>query len=96
MLSPKLDWSLANPKWAAELNPVLANPLVGGHLIKNVPLVSGVNIVNHGLGANLQGYLVVLNSSAVTINDHQSRNQTPQLTLILNTSGATTVTLYVF
>ncbi len=95
-LSPKLPWELANPKWAAALNPVLGNPVVGGSLLSGLVLKSGDNVINHGLGAKLQGYIVVMNSAAVTFYDKQSTNQMPQLTLVLNASGATTVSLYVF
>ncbi len=95
-LSPKLPWELANPKWAATLNPIVANPLVSGLLLQNIKLVSGDNVVNHKLGAKLQGYIVVLNSAAVTFYDKQSVNPMPDLTLVLNASGATTVSLYVF
>lgn len=95
-LSPKLAWELANPKWAAQLNPVLANPLVQGLLLPGVKLASGDNTVNHRLGRKLQGYIVVLNSAATTFYDKQATNPTPQLTLIINASGATTVSLYVF
>ncbi len=95
-LSSNLPWELANNKWAGTLNPLLANPLVNGQFLKNVVLVSGNNIINHGLQRKLQGYLVVLNSAAVTFYDNQATNQTPDLTLSLHASGATTVTLYVF
>lgn len=95
-LSPKLPWELANPKWAATLNPVLANPLVGGNLIQNIALAFGDNTINHGLSDKLQGYIVVMNSAAVTFYDKQSTNPRPQLTLVLNASGATRVSLYVF
>lgn len=95
-LSPKLPWDLANPKWASALNPVLGNPLVNGQMLDGVALASGDNAVNHGLQRKLQGYLVVLNSAAVTFYDKQATNQRPDLTLILNASGATTVSLYVF
>lgn len=95
-LSPKLPWELANPKWAATLNPVLANPLLGGHLIQKQTLVSGDNAIIHGLGEKLQGYIVILNSAAVTFYDKQLINQRPDITLILNASGPTTISLYVF
>lgn len=95
-LSTSLPWELANPKWAASLNPLLANPLSRGRLLQNVKLASGANTINHGLQRKLQGYFVVLNSAATTFYDSQSTNQMPDLTLILNASGATTVTLYVF
>ena len=95
-LSPKLDWSLANPRWASLLNPVLANPIVGGLLLEGIVLKSGDNVINHNLGTKLQGYIIVLNSAPVTFYDKQSTNQKPNLTLILNASGATTISLYVF
>lgn len=95
-LSPKLPWELANPKWAASINPVLANPIVQGQILENVTLVTGDNTVNHRLGRKLQGYVVVLNSAATTFYDKQATNPRPELTLIINASGATTVSLYVF
>ena len=95
-LSSKLAWELANPKWAAQLNPVLANPLVGGQLLEGIKLASGDNTIDHKLGRKLQGYFVVLNSAATTFYDKQATNPRPQLTLVLNASGATTVSLYVF
>lgn len=95
-LATKLPWELANPRWAASINPVLANPLVGGNLLQGLVLKSGDNVINHGLGEKLQGYMVVLNSSAVTFYDKQSTNQKPDLTLVLNASGITTISLYVF
>lgn len=95
-LSPKLDWSLANPKWAATLNPLLANPLSNGSILPNVVLKTGANVINHGLQQKLQGYFVILNNANVTFYDSQSTNQKPELYLILNASGPATVSLYVF
>ena len=95
-LSTKLPWDLAQPKWAATLNPVLANPLLGGQLLDPQTLVLGDNTINHKLGRKLKGYFVVLNSAAATFYDKQAGNQMPQFTLVLNASAPTTVTLYVF
>ncbi len=95
-LSPKLTWELANPKWAATLNPVLLNPLIGGRILSGIAVLSGANTISHGLGQKLQGYMVILNSAAVTFYDSQGSNQRPELTLILNASGAAIVSLYVF
>lgn len=95
-LSPKLPWELANPRWAASLNPVLSNPLVDGNLLQGVVLASGNNVINHGLGRKLQGYIVVLKSANVTIYDTQSTNPHPELTLILVASGAATISVYCF
>lgn len=95
-LSSKLAWELANPKWAATLNPVVSNPIVGGNLLQGVALTTGVNTINHGLGDKLQGYIVVMKNANITIYDSQSTNPRPQLTLVLNASGPATVSLYVF
>lgn len=95
-LSPSLPWALANPKWAASLNPVLSNPLVDGLLLQNIPVVVGANVLNHRLQRRLRGYFVVMNSAAVTFYDSQDSNQMPDLTLILNASGPSTISLFVF
>ncbi len=95
-LSSKLAWELANPRWASTLNPVLSNPLVMGNLLQNVSVLTGANTINHGLGDRLQGYIVVMNNAAVTFYDSQKSNPRPDLTLILNASGAATISLYVF
>lgn len=93
-LSPKLSWELANPKWAATINPVLANPIVNGNLIENFHVGSGNNVINHSLGRKIQGYQVVRNSANVTFYDAESSQ--PSLTFILIASGAATISLYVF
>ncbi len=95
-LSSKLAWELANPRWASTLNPVLSNPLVSGNLLQNIMVYSGANTINHGLSDRLQGYIVVMNNAAVTFYDSQKTNPRPDLTLILNASGAATISLYVF
>lgn len=95
-LSSNLPWELANSKWAASLNPVIANPLMAGRMINTAVLTTGVNTINHGLQRKLRGYIVVLKSANVTIYDSQLTNQTPDLTLILNASGAATISLFVF
>lgn len=95
-LSSKLPWELANPKWAASINPVLANPIVAGNLLQGVVLRMGSNTINHGLGEKLQGWIVVMNNANATFYDSQSTNPRPQLTLVLNASANATVSLYVF
>ncbi len=95
-LSPKLPWELANTKWAATLNPVLANPLLSGSFLSGVSVVAGANVINHGLDAKLQGYFIILCSAAATFYDSQRTNQRPDLTLILNASAPAIISLYVF
>lgn len=95
-LSSNLPWDLANNKWAAAINPLLANPLSSGRFLKELPILTGANSIAHGLQRKLQGYIVVLNSAAVTFYDSQATNQMPELFLILHASGAATISLYVF
>jgi hypothetical protein len=83
-------------RWKSLIDPILANPILAGQQLDNIPLVSGVNTVNHGLGRKLQGYFIVLNSAAATFYDNQSTNSSPTLTLILVASAATTVSLWVY
>ncbi len=84
-------------KWASQLNPVLANLLVNGRLIRNQELSTGANVVNHKLGRDLVGWFVTrLRDSAVSIYDTQDSNQMSNLTLNLVSSAPVTVDLWVF
>ena len=93
-----LPWDQAQNKWKSQLDPIIALPINGGHIIKNVKLVSGANVVNHGLGANLQGWSVMRRRqfkvtgtpTAYDITDTQDSNQMPQLTLNLYCNQGTT------
>lgn len=82
--------------WAGVLNPILANPLLNGRIVKDVALVNGDTTFNHLLGRKLQGWFITRISAAATIYDKQSTNATPQLTLVLNSSASATVDVYVF
>jgi hypothetical protein len=94
--SQNKDLMLVEQRWKSQLDPVLASPLANGRLLENQVLVSGANTLNHGLGRKLQGYFVVLNSASATFFDSQSTNSMTQLTLVLNASASTTVSLWVF
>lgn len=88
--------SQQDTRWKSLIDPVISNPLIQGSLLTNVALKSGTNIINHGLARNLQGYIVVLNAVAATFSDNQLTNPSPQLTLSLNSTANTTVSLWVF
>jgi hypothetical protein len=94
-LSNKLDWNLANPLWAATLNPVIANPILSGLEIKNVVLnpVTGITIINHNLGRNMQGWFVTDINASVTVYRSQPFNNK---TLTLTSSGGATINLWVY
>lgn len=82
--------------WAADLDPLLANPISGARIINNQVLKAGLNTVNHGLGRKLQGWIIIGRNSTGTVYDSQSTNQMAQLTLLLNASAPITINLLVF
>jgi hypothetical protein len=92
-LSPKLDWSLANPKWAASLNPILAKPLTSSQTLKGIVLAEGSNVILHKLARQMQGWYITDLNAAVTIYRSAPFNST---TLTLTASGAATVNIEVF
>ena len=84
-------------KWPAILNPIIKNPSNNASILQNVSLIGGTNVINHKLGAKLQGWSVIrMRGVAASIYDLQDANQTPQLTLVLVSSTPVIVDLSVF
>jgi hypothetical protein len=75
------------------LDPVLANPLVNGLLLRNISLSIGDNVVNHRLSRQMQGWMLVDQSAGVVLYRSAPLND---LTLTLNASAPVTVSLWVF
>lgn len=90
------DLSLIQTRWKSVLDPIIANPANNSLILANLTLASGANTINHMLGQKLQGWVVIGNDSSTTFYDSQAINQQPQLTLILNASGACVINLLVF
>ena len=87
--------TLLQNSWKSSIDPVITNPLTLGILQKNIPLVVGVNSINHKLGRNIQGYVIAgMHGVYSQIFDSPSLN--PSLTLTLNSSVATVIDLYCF
>lgn len=78
------------------LNKVLGLPILQGIILSDIDVVSGDNTINHLLGRALVGWIVILQNAAVSIYDKQSSNTDTANTLILNSSGTATISLYVF
>ncbi len=87
---------LMQTKWSGQLSPLIANPITQGIILSQVHLINGDLVINHSLGRKLVGWIIIGIGAAATIYDKQATNQTPDLTLVLNSSAATTVNLYVF
>lgn len=77
-------------------NPFLNSEIVDGILLTNIPLVTGVNEINHKLGRILQGWIPVGQSANANIWDSQATNIRKARTLILNSSANLTISLWVF
>lgn len=92
-LTTKLPWELAQPLWASQLSPVLKNPMNNMSILTGVKLVTGDNVINHLLGAKLQGWTILDIDGASDIYRNAPLNN---LTLTLNSSAPVTVTLGVF
>lgn len=78
------------------LAPILKNPLIDGIILSGVSLISGDNTITHTLGRKLIGWCIVRQRAASTLYDKQDTNASPDKTLILNSSGAATIDIYVF
>jgi len=89
--------NLFQDKVLKSVNPLLSNPLLDGVLLESVVLASGTDtIVNHTLGRKLVGWVITRRRASATIYDKQDANLTADLTLVLNSSAAVTVDIYVF
>lgn len=94
-VSPK-DFSLLQTTWAALIDPILGRRQNQSNILSGVSLVSGANTINHLLGRKLQGWKIVMQNASATIYDTQDANQSPELTLALNSSAPVTVSIEVF
>jgi hypothetical protein len=74
--------------------PLINNPLLGGNILQ-ATLVVGDNQISHGLNRTLQGWIIVDRNGASSIYRNQG-TQNPSQILVLNSSAAVTVSLYVF
>lgn len=83
-------------QWASAINPLLALPLTRGVQLKEVPLVVGPNVINHRLGRKLQGWIITRKRAAGSFYDTQDINQSPELTLNLNSDAAVIVDIWVY
>ena len=93
-LSSKLDWSLANPRWASVLNPILAIPFLNGNQIDNISFKAGVPVaINHLLQRKPQGWIVTDITTASVLFRSAPFND---LTLTLTAINDTTASVWVF
>lgn len=82
--------------WPAIINPVINSLFSSPTILKSIVLVPGTNAINHLLGTNLQGWLIVRQRGASQIYDIQDTNPIPSKTLLLRATSGVTVDLAVF
>ena len=93
MLAQKLTLDQLETKWAAEINPILANPVNNVSILPGVSLKLGTNVINHLLGKVQQGwFLTDIQGPAVIYRSIPFNN----LTLTLVSSAAVNVSIGVF
>lgn len=100
LLSPKLDWHLANPLWAQSLNPVISSvdtlvamPLLNGAQINTIVLTATTpKAITHLLGHIPNGFIVVDNMASSII----WRTAWTQQTITLESSANTTISIWVY
>lgn len=88
-----LPLSLLQTQWKSQLDPVLANPMTAMAILKDVSLINGVTVVNHGLQQKQQGWIIVDAQGAAQIYRSAPFNN---LTLTLTSDAAVVVSIGVF
>lgn len=88
-----IPMQLMQSRWASILNPLLAKPLSSANILKGVQLINGVNVVNHLLGRQMQGWLIGdINAAAQVFRSEPMDN----LTLTLTSDADCVVDLIVY
>ncbi len=90
------DVSRIQDNVARVADPLVALQLLNGRLLQSVALTIGTNLVSHGLGRSLVGWIPVRLRASATIYDTQDSNPAPAQTLRIVASAAATVDLWVF
>lgn len=72
------------------------NPILNGVFISDVSLSTSDLEINHGLGRDYQGYLVVELHGNATVYTSPTANPRPQDQIILRASTTVTAKIYVF
>ena len=81
---------------ATAFDGIQKSEIINGVLLKDVALINGATEVAHKLGRELRGWIVVGQSASASIWDSQATHTRKRKTLMLNSSAAVTVSLWVF
>jgi len=80
----------------AVLRPLQASPIGQGNLLTGVVLINGATEVEHKLGRDLLGWIIVGKNQNLQVWDSQSTNVKKSKTLVLNCTAALVCSIWVF
>lgn len=93
-LARNLPWQQASTQWPSTLDPIIANPLLGGQQIDSIILLSGVqNMINHSLGQAPQGWFPVDKNAAANVFRTQPFNSK---TITLEADANVTISIWIY
>jgi len=92
-LAQKLTLDQLQTKWASQINPILSLPMLQGLQLNDISLKPGVNVINHLLQRQQQGWILTDKQGVADIQRTAPFNN---LTLTLTSSGTCQVSLWVF
>ena len=87
--------NLLQSRWAAILDPIIANEATNPVILKNIVLSSS-SIINHTLGRKLVGWEIIRQRGDASIYDRQDINASPDKTLLLTSSSGISVDILCF
>ena len=88
------DLMLMQKSWASQINPVLSNVFLQGSFLTNINLVANTPLViNHYLGKQMNGWLVVDNTAFCEVKRIAPLNNS---TLTLEANATTSISLWCF
>ena len=90
------DLNQAQQNIKQSVDPLIANPLTQGNLLKSQVLKVGNNIINHGLGVAITGYMIIGANAAYSVYDNIIGNANLTTSFTLISSTAVTCNIYCF
>lgn len=78
------------------VGPLLSNPFTNGNILDAQTLKIGQNLINHGLGYAITGYVVVGANAQYAVYDDIQSNSNLTNSFNLFSTTAVTVNIYVF
>jgi hypothetical protein len=90
------DLRLVQDSSEVVLTALISKSILDGIIVKDVAVGTSSTSIDHKLGRELIGWIVISKSSDSRVWDEQAGNTQKTKTLILKASSATTVSLWVF